>query len=216
MHRRWGFEGKGKGIKMYYLIADKFVTMLKKKGYVREERSKFINTVMQYLCTLFINIILAAGIGHTFQIESQLIVFSIFYSVLQVSHGGIFLKLDIKNSVIRWILAVVLICVAKIMAFDMYTKWMMVSFLLISLVASLVLVPYRTNSMSLPDEIRKSLQKRSIITISALCVLLVIGLLLFENEFMISAIIGVFVQCLSLLPTSVAHKQMVIIADSAY
>lgn len=73
----------------------------------RREISKAVRIILEYVVTILINAVLAAGIGHTFQVEGRLIIFSIFYSVLRVSTGGAYLKLEIKNSIIRWVLAAI-------------------------------------------------------------------------------------------------------------
>ncbi len=194
---------------MYYLIADRLVCLLKKRNIIKKENNKIMKTVIEYIVTMFINAILAAGIGHTFQIESKLIVFSIFYSILRVSAGGCYLKLDMKNSVMRWALAVVLIRVAEIVALDMAEKWIMVSFILMSAMTVLAFAPCKSGKTELPDVVKQSMRKRSIVTIAVLSALLLVGIVFFENNNVISAVVGVFVQSLSLLPTSMVGKQVV-------
>lgn len=194
---------------MYYLVADKLTDLLKKKEYIKEEQYKIMKVIIEYLVAIAINMVLAAGIGHTFQIESKLIVFSIFYSIVRVSTGGCYLKLDMKNSIMRWALAIVLIRVAEILAIDMAEKWIMVCFLVMSVVTVLTLAPGKLGKVEFSEEMIKSLRKRSILTITVIGVLLLVGVLFFDNAMITSGIVGVFVQSLSLLPTSMVNRQVV-------
>lgn len=201
---------------MYYLVINRLVGMLKNKGYIKDKYDKVVNVAAEYIVALVINIILASGIGHTFQIEKELIVFSIFYTILRVSTGGNYLKLDLKSSITRWILGVLLIRVAEIIEFEMSTKWIMVAFLVISFVAVLGLAPYRANRMNLLDQTKQTLRKRSVLTISLWSLVLLPAMLLFENIFIIAAVIGLFVQSLSLLSVSVESKHVVELNQCIY
>lgn len=194
---------------MYYLVADKLMTLLRSKQLINKKYEKIIGIVLEYVAALGINMFLAAGIGHTFQIEKQLIVFSIFYTVMRVSNGGNYLKVDIKNSVTRWGCAVLFIRVAENVVPDLQTKGIVLSILLLCFIIMLTLAPCVINNINVSDEIKQYLRKSSILFISAIITLLLVACLLCDNSFIISATMGVFLQSLTLLYASAIKKQSV-------
>lgn len=194
---------------MYYLVVNRLVTMLREKVDINEKNMRLINIAAEYITTIVINLFLAAGIGHTFQIENQLILFSVFYSVLRVSNGGNYLKLNLKKSIARWGCAIVLIRVVEELGMNTEVKWMILFLLALSLIITFILAPYGAESFNVAEDIKGLLQKRSTFTISAMFVIILAGCFIFSVGTVFSATMGVFLQSLTMLPAPAIKNQVV-------
>lgn len=194
---------------MYYIISNIIIKNLIHKGYISSKKEKSKQILVEYIIALVTNIVIAAGIGHTLKIENQLIIYSIFYTILRSSNGGNYLKLNIKNAITRWCFGIALLLGSEYMIGNLYGKIMLLCFCFISFLAVVTLAPFKAKKISLPEEIEQKLWKRSAVTVTILCAFLAVCIIAMPSSIIASAVIGIFVQSISLLPTPIVNKQII-------
>lgn len=183
--------------------------LLLKKGYIKAKQTKAMHLFVEYVLSLVINILVASAVGYTLEMENKMIVFSVFYTILRNSNGGNYLKLNLKNTVTIWGLGVACLIGVENIISEPYSKMVLLCMLAISILIVFLMVPFKAQKIDIPSELMKGLSKRSIITISGECIILVIAILIFNSAIVAAAAIGVFVQSVSLLPMPNQKRQLI-------
>lgn len=177
------------------------------KGFIRN--AKRGQVIIEYILSVIANILIASGIGHTLDMEKQMIVFSIFYTILRSSSGGNYLKLNTKNTVSIWGFGAAAIFGIEYILEGDYGRIVLLVFLIVSLLTVMVLAPFRIHKINIPEDIIKDLTKRSSITICLECLCLAVGIWTFNSNIVAAAIVGVFIQSMSLILIPIRQKQIV-------
>lgn len=180
---------------MYYLIVNKLIGQMENGRCIAEKNKGKWQMVLNYLFPIFMNMVIASGIGHTFKMELPMIVFSIFYTVLRVGCDGNYLKLDVKGAAVRWATGIVLISAINMFEVKTEGRLLLLAFLAFSMLAVGTLAGKR--------------RKKSVILASFLCSSLIIPVLAIDSIWVTAAVVGVLVQSLSLLPTQAVREQLV-------
>lgn len=194
---------------MYYIIANKILKYFIDKGYVDGNSMKNWQLIIEYTLSLLVNVLVASGIGHTLDMEREMIVFSIFYTVLRVSNGGNYLKVNVKNTVSLWGFGAAILFCTEYMISESYGSYVLLLFLAISLGLVISVIPLEMRRSNLPEEVKHNLSRRSIITISIECVCLLAGICVFHNTLIAAAVAGVFIQSVSLVMISPRSRQII-------
>ena len=193
---------------MYYIIINKiFNHMLVKKG-LGCEKSVIWKSAIEYMLPLLINILVASGIGHTLDMETKMIVFSIFYTILGVGTGKNYLKLDIKNTVAFWGLGTAFLFGSEQIMRGTYGKYVLACLLLVSFLIVWML-PLKMRKLIWTERIRKEINSSGKVIITIECIFLLIYIFLLESNLIVAAVIGVFIQSLSLIMIPLRHRQII-------
>ena len=169
---------------MYCLVVNKLMEKLAKSSRVVEADKEKYQMVLSYLLPILINALMASALGHTFKMETPMIVFSIFYTVLRVRCGGNLLKLDIKGSLVRWVMGMILIKAVCMFEGSVESVWMLGSFLVISVLSVVI--------MTIAEG------KNGIGLVLILGSGLLVAVLAVDSIIVTAAVVGVLMQSLSL------------------
>lgn len=194
---------------MYHILANKLMEYLVKEEYVKREKADSYQLFIEYFLSLVINILIASGLGHTLEMENEMIVYSIFYTFLRNSNGGTYMKVNAKQAVSFWVMGTVGILGMNYLYNESYGKVVMVAILLISFLLVVLLAPYRGRREVFPEQVRKVLRDRSLITASIECIFLFSTVFAWDSNLVAAAIAGVFMQSVSLLPTMNKERQII-------
>lgn len=192
---------------MYYVIASKIVGYFMKRGCIKNEKRGQI--IIEYTLSLLINILIASGIGHTLDMENQMVVFSIFYTLLRTSNGGNYLKLNTKSTVSLWAFAAAAILGMEYIVGNDFGNIMLMAGLALSFFVVIFFAPFKGKQFNVPEDVRKDLARRSKITICLECTCLAVGMWTLNSSLIAAAIVGVFIQSMSLLLMSGRQMQVV-------
>lgn len=182
---------------MYHIITIKFLERFFGKPDMRNNRlwEKYV----EYLLPLILNTMVASGIGHTFEIEIEMIMFSIFYTVLRTSNGGNYYKINVKNTLFFWSSAVVVLKTIPYIIAAEYGKILLLIFILGSLAIVFIFLPVSIRQREFPKNVRKTILKTSYAVILLESLPLLIGTFFCINRFIVAAVSGVLLQSISLI-----------------
>ena len=195
---------------MYCIMANKIRWVLSKKGYEKNIKQSWI----EYIAAIFLNFLLASGIGYTFGIDKQMIVFSVFYSVLRVSTGGGIVKLNVKNAITLWGTGIICIVGLQSIMYDRYFKILLLLLIAVSVCTVLFLLPSKIKKMKIKEDKAETIKKGSRWTVWIESCILIIGVLLFNQGVVVSAVVGMFVQSISIL--TIIEKNVEVVDTALY
>lgn len=170
---------------MYCLVVNKLMDKLAESNRAIEAGKDKYQMVLSYLLPILLNVLMASALGHTFKMETPMIVFSIFYTVLRVRCGGNLLKLDIKGALIRWVMGMILIKAVYMFEGSVESVWMLVSFLAISVLSVVIMT--------------KAEGKNGAGLVLIMGIGLLAAVLAVDSIIVTAAVVGVLMQSLSLL-----------------
>jgi len=189
---------------MYHNIYTRLINQWEKKYGTLQEKYRLL---FEYFFSVAINVVFAAAIGHTFCIENEMIVFAICYTVLRVSNGGNYLKVNLKNVSSVWGIGLITLYGMKFYANDIIGNDIIYVLLMISILCVSVLVPYNIQNLDLVQKMKGRICKGSVATILAECACILFGMAFVERQMIFAAVIGVLMQSISLVSGVCNKKQ---------
>lgn len=193
---------------MYHIIANKILNYVSVKKGISCGKSEIWKVAIEYILPLLINMLVASGIGHTLDMETPMIVFSFFYTILGVGTGRNYLKLDIKNTVAFWGLGVAFLFGTEQIMSGLYGKHALIGLLIASLLV-VWLVPFKMKKLIWAEQIRKEINSSGKIIIVIECMFLLMNIYFWESRLIVAAVAGVFVQSLSLIMIPLRRNQVI-------
>jgi hypothetical protein len=124
--------------------------------------------------------------------------------------GGSLLKLNVKNAVSRWIMGIALLVGINITSLsNVYHNFLMFALSMLSILIVMFTIPVRNQKIRMPLEVRIILKKEIILSIVILCIGLATLLFMENSDMVTAAIVGIFIQSLSLLNFSVDKREII-------
>lgn len=191
---------------MYHSVFIKLIELWGKKDGIFPKRYTLF---LEYLFSVVVNIVFAAALGHTFRIEKEMIVFAVCYTILRVSNGGNYLKINIKNVCSAWGAGVIILYAMKFYACDMIEKDAIYAILLICILCVGFLVPHNIQNLELGQILSGCIYKRSIATVLAESVCILLGMFFVDYKTFVPAVIGLLMQSISLVSGIFDKEQIV-------
>ena len=192
---------------MYHIMTIKFLEIFFGKSDIRSNNLR--NKCVEYLLPLIFNMVVSSGIGHTFEIESEMIIFSMFYTVLKTSNGGYYYKFNVKNTIFLWSSAVVILKSIPYILLLSYGKVLLFTFLIGSLIIVFCFLPIVIQQSESPKNMRKVILKTSYKIILLESIPLIYGIFFYQNKFIVAAIVGIMIQSISLILVQERDKQVI-------
>lgn len=198
---------------MYHVIVRKVYRILFSNSNIKN--THLCGLCIEYLLPLVLNSIIASGIGYTFEVETEMVIFSVFYTILKTSNGGNYYKLNLKNAIFVWSSAVVAIkAIPYSLAFP-YQKSILVIVLVSSLIITFAFFPILIQKMGFSKEMQKMFLHMSYTVITIECVPLIVGVALSSNQLITAAIVGVLLQNISLFWTQKKDQQLILLCEDS-
>lgn len=184
---------------MYYIIVKQIMDYLIKNKKIKSENEKRVGILMEYAVSLAINLFIAIGVGYTLNMETGLIVFATFYTVLRTSVGGCFYKINVKNSIMTWIMGIVIIAAMNYLINEQMTTIISIMMLVFSIGMTMILTRLNMHELDVSVDVKNNIKFRSIVTIIVESFILAIAIAFSKNTIAIAGVVGVFSQSMMIM-----------------